>query len=183
MSTQYLEDEIYEVEISHKGSTRFVFAYYLGGLWYSQGTNAKLEGKIKPHIEKLPLPLPLTRAAFMGYFRGEAICQELSVDDCIEVFMGILKGQDDITKRLLENLCSDYDTDLATVLAAKPNTTLPDTFTITWSVDDVLSHAKDIGVRCSRKRALEILHAAKKNHDANFGISWETFDYYLGNKK
>lgn len=112
MSTQYLEDTIYEVEIMHKGSTRLAFAYYLGGLWYSQGDNVELEGKIKPHIEK----------------------------------------PEDIN-----------------------------TITITWSVADVLSRAKDTGVRCSRKRALEILHLVKEHHDANFGISWETFDSYLEN--
>lgn len=111
MSKKYLEDKIYEVEITHKGNIRLAFAYYLGGLWYSHGDNVELEGKIKPHIEKPA-----------------------------------------------------------------------DTITITWSVDDVLNRAKDTGVRCSRKRALEILQEVENDHDANYGINWGTFDYYLENK-
>lgn len=110
MSKKYLEDEIYEVEITHKGNIRLAFAYYQGGKWYLHGVNTRVEGKVKLHKEKIV-----------------------------------------------------------------------DTITITWSVDDVLNRAKDIGVRCSRKRALEILHLAKENHDASFGINWETFDYYLEN--
>lgn len=53
--------------------------------------------------------LNLSRDDFMAWFRGDAINEELSVDDCIEVFRGALKGSSDFTIELFEQLFSDYE--------------------------------------------------------------------------
>lgn len=53
--------------------------------------------------------LKMTRDDFMTWFRGDEINDELSVNDCIEVFRGALKGSSDFTLELFEQLFSDYD--------------------------------------------------------------------------
>ena len=64
-----------------------------------------------------PQPEPITRDQFMAYFRSDAFNEEMSADDCVEIFLGSLKGQSDITKRLLETLCHEYGTKLDHVLS------------------------------------------------------------------
>jgi hypothetical protein len=49
-----------------------------------------------------------------------------------------------------------------------------------WNVDDVIERAKQIKVKVSKARAREILKEVdRRNKDANYGISWETFDYFI----
>jgi hypothetical protein len=50
----------------------------------------------------------MTRDNFMQFFRDDEKLNELSVDDRIEVFNSILVGSCDITKKLLDDLISDY---------------------------------------------------------------------------
>lgn len=57
----------------------------------------------------------IDRAQFMSCFRSERMNEELTVDDCLELFTQSLKGSSDITRELLESVCSDYDVDLAEV--------------------------------------------------------------------
>lgn len=60
----------------------------------------------------------LERDVFMWLFRkSTALNARMTADDCAEVFEGILKGKEDLTKERLESLCRAYDTDLAEVLA------------------------------------------------------------------
>jgi hypothetical protein len=54
----------------------------------------------------------ITHAQFMEYFRSDDFDNEMSDSDCEEVFLGSLKGQSDITYKLLNQLCSDYDSSL-----------------------------------------------------------------------
>lgn len=62
----------------------------------------------------------LGREVFMSLFRdAEFVAHNLTEDDCAEVFEGILKGKDDLTKERLKSLCASYDTDLAEVLAER----------------------------------------------------------------
>jgi len=42
-----------------------------------------------------------------------------------------------------------------------------------WSEDDVLELAKEEGIRCSRKRAREIIDEIDHKQDADVGISWD----------
>jgi hypothetical protein len=61
----------------------------------------------------------ITKQQFMEYFRSDAASEELTPEDCIELFRGALKGQSDLTKELLESVCDDYDTTLGQVLYLK----------------------------------------------------------------
>ena len=48
-----------------------------------------------------------------------------------------------------------------------------------WCEDDVLGYAKQIGVKCSRKRAREIIGKMDRKQDCELGITWTTIDCYL----
>jgi len=52
-----------------------------------------------------------------------------------------------------------------------------------WCEDDVLELARQKGIKCSRKRAREIIDEVDRKHDATMGITWDTIsDYLLGLK-
>jgi len=57
----------------------------------------------------------ITRQQFMEYFRSDAYSEELSADDCKEIFIGSLKGSSDFTPELLSELESNYGVDIAKV--------------------------------------------------------------------
>lgn len=62
----------------------------------------------------------LEREVFMHLFRDSFfIADELTADDCAEVFEGILKGKEDLTKERLEALCAAYDADLNEIVDGK----------------------------------------------------------------
>jgi hypothetical protein len=48
-----------------------------------------------------------------------------------------------------------------------------------WCEDDVLELAKEEGIRCSRKRAREIIDEIDHKQDCELGISWTTIRVYL----
>jgi hypothetical protein len=48
-----------------------------------------------------------------------------------------------------------------------------------WCEDDVLELAKEEGIRCSRKRAREIIDEIDRKQDCELGISWDTIRVYL----
>ncbi len=50
----------------------------------------------------------ITREQFMQFFRDDKKLNELTPDDRIEVFSGILLGSSDFTKELLDSILSDY---------------------------------------------------------------------------
>ena len=54
----------------------------------------------------------LNRAEVMAWLRSDEANEQLTSDDCIEIFLMILKGQSDITKELLLELGADYDVDV-----------------------------------------------------------------------
>lgn len=59
----------------------------------------------------------LGRDVFMHLFRDSFfIADKLTADDCAEVFEGILKGKDDLTRDRLKKLCAVYDADLDEVV-------------------------------------------------------------------
>lgn len=59
----------------------------------------------------------LERDVFMHLFRNsDRLHEQLSPDDCAEVFAEILQGQGDIDKDLLKGLENDYDVDLVEIL-------------------------------------------------------------------
>lgn len=64
-------------------------------------------------------PQTITRDQFMRFFRdteGKGYDFTLANEDKIEVFMSALPGSSDLTRRLLEELCENYDTRLIDVL-------------------------------------------------------------------
>ena len=52
--------------------------------------------------------IKMTRDDFMAFFRDNDCINTLSVDDRIEVFSTILLGSSDFTKKLLDDILSDY---------------------------------------------------------------------------
>lgn len=59
----------------------------------------------------------LGREVFMHLFRDSYfVADQLTADDCAEVFEGILKGKDDLTRDRLKKLCAVYDADLDEVV-------------------------------------------------------------------
>jgi len=48
-----------------------------------------------------------------------------------------------------------------------------------WCEDDVLGLAEEEGIKCSRKRAREIIDEIDRKQDATMGISWDTIRVYL----
>ena len=49
-----------------------------------------------------------TREAFMAAFRSEELHEQLTVDDCHEIFKDIMKGESDFTPALIEDLKGSY---------------------------------------------------------------------------
>ena len=59
----------------------------------------------------------LDRDVFMTLYRESInLVDTMSADDCVEVFLGVLKGEQDLTRGLLERLCNEYGTNLEEVL-------------------------------------------------------------------
>lgn len=55
----------------------------------------------------------LERDVFMHLYREcDKLNEQMSSDDCLEVWLGILKGSDDIKKENIEVLMSNYNVDL-----------------------------------------------------------------------
>ena len=52
---------------------------------------------------------------------------------------------------------------------------------IEWEVDDIHQQLenRDEGVKLSDAECMEILEAAKDNHDATIGINWDVLDYHI----
>jgi hypothetical protein len=48
-----------------------------------------------------------------------------------------------------------------------------------WCEDDVIELAREEGIKCSRKRAREIINEIDRKQDASMGISWDTIRFYL----
>jgi hypothetical protein len=48
-----------------------------------------------------------------------------------------------------------------------------------WTADDIIDHAKDIGVRLSKKKANEILDTISRRHDCNEGVNWDVIDVHI----
>ena len=54
-----------------------------------------------------------------------------------------------------------------------------DFITIIWCTDDVLEVATEKGLNLSLEQCLEVLDYLENNHDANYGISWNTIHFAL----
>ena len=61
----------------------------------------------------------ITRKEFMDAFRDEDFYSTLTVDDCLELFISSLKGSDDITIELLNELLTTYNVENLKVIEEK----------------------------------------------------------------
>lgn len=48
-----------------------------------------------------------------------------------------------------------------------------------WCEKDVQGRAKELGIKCSRAKAREIIDTIDQKQDCTMGITWDTLDYYL----
>ena len=51
--------------------------------------------------------------------------------------------------------------------------------TISWNVEDVLS----LDDTLTTDQCIDVLEKAENNHDANYGISWDTLSWYIDDVK
>lgn len=50
---------------------------------------------------------------------------------------------------------------------------------ITWTTDDILMRADEIGIELTELEADNLLDDLYENHDASIGINWETIGIYI----
>lgn len=50
---------------------------------------------------------------------------------------------------------------------------------ITWTQDDVLHTANEMGVTLTDQEVRNVLDHIEYNHDANYGISWDTIQFAI----
>jgi hypothetical protein len=53
-------------------------------------------------------PELITRDQFMAFFRSDTFYEQVSDDDCREVFATVLKGSSDFTAEFLNDILADY---------------------------------------------------------------------------
>jgi hypothetical protein len=53
-------------------------------------------------------------------------------------------------------------------------------FGLNWSLPDIISKAEEMGVECSEDDAREIAYTIEQNGDCEYGITWDTIAYYVG---
>ena len=54
---------------------------------------------------------PINRDQFMAFFRSDSFYEQMSDDDCREVFATVLKGGSDLTAEFLNEILADYSVD------------------------------------------------------------------------
>lgn len=90
----------------------------------------------------------MTTQDFMNFFRSDDFHQQMSTDDCVEVFRTVLKGSSDITPELISEVCSDYsvdDIDLAKGILANQGYATASLWTTTdvaWVLDEMLDEGE-----------------------------------------
>ena len=45
---------------------------------------------------------------------------------------------------------------------------------ILWNIDDVKTQAKNMKIKLNKQQCWDVLDQVLDNHDANYGISWDT---------
>lgn len=50
---------------------------------------------------------------------------------------------------------------------------------VSWSVQDVLDRAEELGVELTKTEARDILSTIIYRHDANIGINWDVIDVHI----
>lgn len=50
---------------------------------------------------------------------------------------------------------------------------------ISWGIEDIIDKAKQIGFEINEEIAIDIIASIDKYADCNYGITWETLDFYI----
>lgn len=56
-----------------------------------------------------------------------------------------------------------------------------DQIALVWGIGDIIERAKQNKKRIGVKKARKILQDIARNHDCNYGVSWDTLDCYIDN--
>lgn len=54
-----------------------------------------------------------------------------------------------------------------------------DKVAMTWNTEDVYAVAADLDIEITKEQAIDALHFAFDNHNANQGINWNTIEFAL----
>jgi hypothetical protein len=54
---------------------------------------------------------------------------------------------------------------------------------ISWCIEDVMDRAEEQGIPCTEEQAHNILASMDHHHDCNYGITWDTIDFWLSELK
>lgn len=114
-----------------------------------------------------------TEAEAKKYFVGKSFDMgnfpKEDYQKCISI---IYKSEADVLKAEIETLKNDFE-------QYKRDS-------VKWSIKDMLGQANSLGYRLTDEQAQDALERMIQKHDANYGISWETVNYYVqeyGTKK
>jgi hypothetical protein len=75
-------------------------------------------------------------------------------------------------KKIVDSMCEDFN-----VLNEYEEAGY---FGLNWSLPDIISKAEEMGVECSEDEAREIAYEIEQNGDCEYGITWDTIAYYIG---
>jgi len=50
---------------------------------------------------------------------------------------------------------------------------------ITWTDEDVLQRAEEMGVSLTREEISDVLSVMEADHDATIGINWDVISYHI----
>jgi hypothetical protein len=51
---------------------------------------------------------------------------------------------------------------------------------IYWGVEDVKGRAKELNILLSEEQVAKVLKDMERTHDCNYGVTWETIDFHVG---
>jgi len=54
-----------------------------------------------------------------------------------------------------------------------------DKMAVVWCTNDVIERGKEKGINITEERAVEIIKEMHHRHDCEYGITWNTIDFYL----
>lgn len=119
------------------------------GLTWKDGKT--LNGKEDEFFIEKPL---ITRQQFLDYFRSDRYSEELSSDDCLEVFKTSIKGSSDLTVDLFNEILADYNCDFTVCIDNSPQKN---------SLDEAL-------MLCTREIFDSLGSGEEKNLNKNYSI-------------
>lgn len=103
-------------------------------------------GVISFKIDKLNIDAEYGRDEFMEFFRSDRFHEEMSPDDCKEVFSQVLHGNSDFSKELLDQTLGDYDLGVLSL----------------YSNEDLAQELKERGILISDEKLSVVKHRVER---------------------